>query len=163
MSLSWPCSLLMLYLMPAMNLSPITPIFLLRWLISSFHEEIVPQQSAPPPPHHPMCSLLYSYNILHTLLHLLHSTASTCLISVIPTRISANIELILNSSFVFKCHHWSPFLNLTLLLDWSSTLSAADLLEEMLKFSLQWMTSWRTLSSGTQVTLPLLLMGSCGK
>lgn len=116
--------------------------------------------------HHHTTQCVHYYILTISCTHyciLLHSTASTCLISVIPTRISANIELILNSSFVFKCHHWSPFLNLTLLLDWSSTLSAADLLEEMLKFSLQWMTSWRTLSSGTQVTLPLLLMGSCGK
>ena len=40
-------------------------------------------------------------------LPLLNSTLST-FISVVPTRISVNVELKLNSLFLLKCGHWSP-------------------------------------------------------
>lgn len=146
-----------------MHLHPLTRIFLLWWLSSYFPQQIIPGQSprnATTTQHVPP---LCSHSILHIWLHLPQSTVSTCFMSVVPTRISTNVELKLDSSFLLKCDQPSAFLNLTLLLSWSLIPSTTDLLEEMWKSSQQWVTSWRTLSSGTEVTLPLPWMGGYGK
>lgn len=105
-----PCPL---PLMPAMHHSPNSYIYFTMsqllfppgnypWAVSPQHYQNV----------HPLCS----YNILHIWLYLPHSTVSTCFMSVVPTRILANIEFKLDSSFLLKSGQWSPFLNLTLLL-----------------------------------------------
>lgn len=114
-----------------MNFSPITLLFLLRWLRSYFHQEVVPEQSRQ-----------------HNTTQCVHPCHCICLI-VLYVYVSSShqnlgcwteIKLFI---FTQTLSLISPFLNLPLLQDWSLTLSTAHLLEEMLKFSLQWMTSQR--------------------
>lgn len=106
LSLCCPRSFLMLHLKLAMNLPPITLVFVLWWLIYYFHQKIVPELS---PQHNNTAQCvhpLHSYNIMY--IYLIVLQVLVLIGTVVPIRISANVELKLNSSFLFKCDHWSP-------------------------------------------------------
>lgn len=122
-----------------------------------------PEQS----PHHNTTQYvhpLYFYNVSDISLHLpLTAWKVLVLCLLFQSKISANAEK-LNSSFLLQCDQLITLPELhSASLDWSLFQSTADLLEQMLISSLQWMASWRTPSSRTQVTLSLLLMGGCIK
>lgn len=128
---TWPlchhCRSLMMCSMPAVNLFTINVVFLLRWFGSYFSPASNPWTIFPSQHHRPNVHPLYSHNILYNLFFLPCSAAWTCFMSFVPTRILIDVELKSNSSFLLRSVHWFPFLNLSLHLDWSLTLTTADL------------------------------------